>query len=430
MVGQLVFRNYLPARASLAGANGISAAMGWKNGVGMTIGPAEAIAIKQSEPSLDARDVFDARGDRLPLYEPLPGFVFILLLIGSLGVSFTLNLITAIQIALVATSAALLASELAHRNPVLGYLAGFAWALFVPVYRLSIAVDYEIWLSILVMVGVVSLLKYQRTSDRRWLVVAGLTFGFGLWIRSYFILYVLGHAAVVWLLTRRRGKLIPDFLHWAVPVILLAIGLTLVKDPVSSGTPLTRGAFWHTFWMGVGQFDNDVIGGFTDLDVCELAVELGYGPIPCQDTYLNDLPYLYQYEDEYNAVLGQHARVWISQNVPQFALNTLGRLWWLAAPGFMPSTRIESDPTAALLVRIIAVVILALAIVGLVVNWTAAREELLIFLGTYLALAPLTIYYMNSKVPTVVYFCVLVIACYGLLAVWNRARSRVRQQAI
>jgi hypothetical protein len=216
-------------------------------------------------------------------------------------------------------------------------------------------------------------------------------------------------------------------LTWAVPIILLAAGMIMIRDSGSTGTALTRGGFWHSFWMGVGQFENEEIAGFTDWDVCDLASELGYGP-PCDPSYTDPrLPYLYQYRLDYNALLGSHAREWIPDNIPRMTRNAVFRLGWMAIPGLMDSSKLETRPAVRFMVVLISFAIFLLALaatIRAVSHLEGGGEEMIILLGTYLALVPLTPYYIIAKVVMVSYFCVLAMASAGFLGLWDWAKHR------
>ncbi len=391
----------------------------------MTIAPSEGIAIKRVDPSYDVRGVYAPDEERMPLIEPLPGLVLIFFLIGSTGLPLSLNLLMLVNTLLVAVGAVALASELMYRRFALGVVSGLAVAAFVPLYRLSMSIGYDVFEFLLALAAVVSLLKFQRTSDRKWLITNAVFLGLGLWIRSYFILYVGAQAVIVGILLFRRGRMLGPMLTWALPVVLLATAMISVRDSGSTGTALTRGGFWHSFWMGVGQFENDEIAGFTDWDVCDLANKLGYG-VPCDPSYTDpELPYLFQYRVDYNAVLGSRAREWIPDNIPRLARNTTVRLSWLAIPGLMDSSRLEAYPVTRYMVILISFLIFLLVVpatIRALVYFENFGEEEVILLGTYLALVPLTPYYIIAKVVMVSYFCVLVLASAGALALWDRAK--------
>jgi len=275
-----------------------------------------------------------------------------------------------------------------------------------------------------------------------WLLANGLFLGMGLWIRSYFILYVIAHAVIIGILLLRRNRASTSvssgwaglrlMLRWAAPILILAVAMISVRDSGSTGTALTRGGFWHTFWMGVGQFENDEIAGFTDWDVCELANDLGYA-VPCDASYTDPrLPYLFQFRTDYNAVLGSRASEWIPDNVLPLVRNTAVRLSWIAIPGLMGSSRLEAHPVGRYLTVAVSLAIFLLTLVAI---WLLARvrdtsgkppnlglagEEALILVGTYMALIPLSPYYLIAKVVMVSYFCILVLASSGALVIWDR----------
>ncbi len=444
IAGQLFFSTVLPPMASLAGANGLSASLGLSNGHGMTIAPSEGIAIKRVDPSYDVRGVYQPDEDRMPLIEPLPGLVLIYFLIGLTGLPLTLNLLMVVNCLVVAAGAVALASELMFRRFALGVVSGIAVAAFVPLYRLSMTVGYDVYEFLFVLGAVVCLLKFRRTSSHKWLLANGLFLGMGLWIRSYFILYVIAQAIIIGILLFRSGRAptsttkrvagLRTMLVWAAPILLLALAMILVRDSGSTGTALTRGGFWHSFWMGVGQFENDEIDGFTDWDVCELANELGYG-VPCDPSYTDPgLPYLFQYRTDYNAVLGSRAREWIPNNVFRVVRNTAIRLSWITVPGLMGSSKLEAHPagrflTVAVSLAIFLLTLFAVRLKGVVQATPGSRpnvgltgEDTLILVGTYIALIPLSPFYIIAKVVIVSYFCVLVTASSGALALWDRLR--------
>ena len=429
IVAQIGFRSLLPAEASLAGANGLSAALGLANGDGMTIAVSEGMAIKrQIEPDQSITSVYDPSAKRLPLIEPLPGTVLIFYLIGLTGLPFSLNTVTLANMLILAFGAALLGHELSKRSRWLGITAAAAVAGFVPMYRMTIVAGYDMYEFMMLMAAVIALLKYERTRRYRWLILDAVFVGIGLWMRSYFLLYVAAHALIVVLLMRRERPALRSVVlrmaGWAAPVLILAGIMISVRDSGSTGTPLTRGAFWHMFWMGVGQFENDEISGATDWDSCELARRLGH-PVPCDASYEDDSqPYLFQYDPVYNDVLGTHASGFISDHPFRLVANSVGRVVWLAAPGIMPSSRIEARPVVRGVTVILSITLLLLALFGCVRLYRRMPDVLLILGMTYAALLPLTPYYLNAKVVAIPYFCVLVAVSAGLVELGRRLQSR------
>lgn len=423
LAGQASFSLIIQPQASLAGANGLSAALGLANGHGMRPAESEGLAIKfRISPLDDIRQLYDPNHDRIPLIEPLPGLVLIYFLILKLGVPFTLQSVAGVNMLVIALCAVLLAQELMRRRWAFGFLSGLALALFVPLYRMSIVVGYDTYEFAFALASAVALLKFERTSRIHYLVLNALLLGAGLWIRSYFILFVLaqGIVVVIILVRRRRAQLIPA---WVVPVVVLAAGMVGIRDSGATGTALTRGAIWHSFWMGVGQFENDEIEGFTDWHVCWLARDLGH-PVSCDPSYEDDrTPYLFQYGREYNAVLRARATQWVGQNFSRFVANAAVRVCWLAVPGLMDASRLSERPLLRAGVILVSLLILFLALVGWVYWSRSNLAAASIVLGTYLALLPLTVYYIIAKVVTIVYFCILVLAVAGVLVLWDRYRA-------
>ena len=425
VAAQLAFRAILPSQASLAGANGLSAALGLANGHGMTIAVSEGMAIKRTLPTdRDIETVYAPEESRLPLIEPLPGSVLLFYLISLTGLPFTLDLITLLNMFILASGAALLGRELMFRDVRIGILTGLALGFFAPMFRMTVVAGYDMYEFLFLVAAVLALLAFQRTG-KPWLIAANAVLvGLGLWMRSYFFLYAAGHGLLVGWILYRRGNLMRHAALWVVPVVVLALAMISVRDSGSTGTLLTRGAFWHMFWMGVGQFENDEMTGFTDWDSCELAKRLGH-PTPCDSSYEDDAQsYLFQYEIGYNERLREHASGWIPSNLGRLTANTFGRIVWMAVPALTDSSRLASRPVLKALLLILSSVLLILAIGGVIHVGRRFPEVTAILLVTYACLLPLTPYYLNAKVIAIPYFCVLAMASGGLSAVIDRVAAR------
>ncbi len=399
VLGQAAALHFVQPGISIAAANGVSAALGWRHGDGMTVTGPEAQSIRGATPGANLLTLYADDADRTPAQEPLPALVFLYAGFAAAFGSLSRSMLVWPQILVHALAAALLGWELMKRSPLAGILAATAWAVWAPAIRMSLLVGYDTYTGSLTLFVIVACLAGLRRRSWTLMLLAGILAGAGLWLRSYFILVpaavgvLLLLAPVTW---RQRAAFI-------VPVVLLFFLLRDFRSSPGFQSQATRGGFWHTFWAGVGQFDNDV--GVQNLDgsVRELAERLE----PGRSFAFHD----YQYDAQYNEALRGLGREWIKSNPHLLLRNGIYRLGWLAVPGAMPM----KSQALRLVYALATAVVTVLAVIGFLDLWRRDRWTGILLSAAWLSLTPLAAYYLIAKVPAVVYFAPLSLAAFGVV---------------
>ena len=141
-----------------------------------------------------------------------------------------------------------------------GLLSSAFYAVFVPEIEMAIRPYRDVWVTFLFVVSIWYLTSVtgKETSLRKQLVASA---GIGVfaaavcWMRSTVLVYPLAIIAVLWVILPRR-----DALRLAA-VLVVTFGVVyapfFLRSEEDFGKPMvTRGAFWHSFWGGIGQFPN------------------------------------------------------------------------------------------------------------------------------------------------------------------------------
>jgi 4-amino-4-deoxy-L-arabinose transferase-like glycosyltransferase len=141
-------------------------------------------------------------------------------------------------------------------NERTGLGAAALYAVFIPGIEMAVRPHRDIWVSFLFISSVYLLVRngWSRPMLRD-LFLIGVTAGAVAWMRSTAVLFVFAVAAALLLVhgrnepMRRIAVLLAGFLLLLVPLLVRNY---LVFDKFMA----TRGAFWHSFWAGVGQTPN------------------------------------------------------------------------------------------------------------------------------------------------------------------------------
>jgi hypothetical protein len=389
---------------SIAAANGISAVLGWQHGHGMTVTGEEARAAKNSDPGDDLLTVYSTEASRTPAHEPMPALILLYAGLAATFGTLSKNMLVWPQLAVHALAAAVLGWELMKRSPLAGILAAAAWAIWLPALRMSLSVGYDTYTGSLTLFLIIACLAGLRRRSWLLMLLAGVLGGVGLWLRSYFILVpaVVGLSLLLAPVTWRQR------IAFVVPVIALFLLLHEYRSDPGLQSQTTRGGFWHTFWAGVGQFDNEMGVQNEDSSVRELAERLA----PGQSFAFHD----YQYDAQYNATLAEPGWEWIRTNPHLLLRNGIFRLGWLVVPGAMP---IKSEAVRMVLAPVTALVTV-FAVIGFIHLWRSDKWTGILLSAAWISLTPLATYYLIAKVPTVVYFAPLSLAAFGVVHLVER----------
>lgn len=383
---------------------GVSAALGLLHGRGLTTADVEAEGVKDVAHDRDLLALWAPEAQREPAHEPMPGVIFAFAATAKLLGRLCLEDIVWIQIVVHALLAAGLYLELRPRHPRAALLVAFGWALFVPQFRVTLSPGHDALTSDVSLAAVLALLHFERTRSPTSIAIAGALCGAGLWLRSYFFLLPALYAVGLLVFVRPRLRVLVTFL---VPVVLLAFGLQAARRATAGGDhTFVRGALWHNFWTGVGQFDNPFGVEGNDNSVREFATRIAPGS---NFEFPN-----YQYSAEYDQVLSRAGRELIREHPGLLARNALYRVAWLVVPASMPSGSFAASPAVRAVLLLLGIPVVLLAVPGLLAMVRESPLRALVLLGPWLALFPLALYFFNAKIPTQVYFGPLALAALGL----------------
>jgi hypothetical protein len=177
---------------------------------------------------------------------------------------------------------------------------------------------------------------------------------------------------------------------------------------------MIRGGVWHTFWAGVGQFENELGLVAEDWSVRDFAARLAPGEsfrVPN-----------YQYLPAYDRALGEAGRDYVAREWPSLIRNTLYRMGWLLFPSFTPSKQFAEGAMRWLLV-LAGVPVSLLALAGFAALWRRDRFAAWVTAAPVVSLLPLAPYYFIAKVPTGAFMAQLALAGWAL-DLWLRPKSR------
>jgi hypothetical protein len=152
----------------------------------------------------------------------------------------------------------LVPSQLFSRQ--VGYCSAAFYAVFIPQIEMAIRPYRDAWVSFLFIVSLLylfSIKKNETPFSRKILltICMGVFIAVVCWMRSTVLLYTIALVAGMYFLIPKR--------QWVQlsMVLILAFGAVyapfILRSQKDFDKPMaTRGAFWHSFWGGIGQFPN------------------------------------------------------------------------------------------------------------------------------------------------------------------------------
>jgi len=406
----LVHEHLLQPAPGIADGYAASAAIGLAKGRGLSVRSDEAEATRRADRDFDLLDLFEPDAPRVIPQEPLPGTPLLFFAVAKLSGGLRLRSIVHLQIVLHAVCAVLLFAALRRSHFLAAVLTSLGWAVFLPQFRSTLSPGYDSLPSLVYVTTLAALLHHHRSGRRSSLLLAGLFCGMGLWIRSYLFVFPVVCVCVLAVFKRTR---IAGLCLFLLPVLVMAAGLYAVRRP-STGVShqLIRGAVWHSFWAGIGQFPNDRGLIAEDSSIRELAESLA----PDQDFRMPN----FQYTTAYDDTLREAARDYAAEHWPSLLRNTFYRVGWLLFPSFTPSKTLAASNAVRLVLVLLGVPVSLLAIAGFAVAYCQDRTSALLLAAAWISLLPLAPYYFIAKVPTSAFFTQLAFAAIALETLADR----------
>lgn len=241
-----------------------STALGLASGHGLTY-QGDEVATIQTEPSNVQGDYREslASDSRKPMTEFLPGTALLIAVLWKVTGIYNFAPLVIFQVLIDSLLIAWFFSAFSRHQPVVAVAAALLMTINLAAIKRTLMVGYDFWpqFSVLVLVSGV-IWSLSRSRPRAWqLGLIGLAAGIGLWFRSITVFLPYFVAAAVFEIAHiRRGvratKAVALAAALVLPVILLTMGLSAYRFEATGSLRPTRSTFWHTFFAGVGQFDN------------------------------------------------------------------------------------------------------------------------------------------------------------------------------
>jgi hypothetical protein len=315
-------------------------------------------------------------------------------------------------------------------GPKVGLVAAALYACFLPGIELVVRPHRDVWVTFAYILSVAVMLKISRTENKRseiFLAIGlGLLIGCTAWMRSTIVAYGIA-CALSFFILRSPGRAFKLCAILLTTFVLIMAPLVKRNYDAFGQIMITRGAFWHSFWAGVGQFDNPL--GMIENDHFVSA-------------YFQRLDSTAVYgTPRYEQVLRQEAMRFIAEHPFWYAGTIVGRAGVILAPKigrelFFQSTSIRSD-TGILNQKVSILPLLAvdgLMAAGLLMGlWLSRREKktlLIVALPLLYTLATLSPFYVVGRNIMNVYFVTILFASVSAIWLWERRSPGIFQSRI
>jgi len=298
-----------------------------------------------------------------------------------------------------------------------GLIAAFAYACFIPGIELVVRPHRDIWVTFLFIFTVHQMVLYAdgRRSVWRYLSI-GVATGIVAWMRSTVLLFALLMPLLL-IVTRPNREARASSLVLVASFLLAFAPLIVRNYVVFDKFMATRGAFWHSFWGGVGQMPN--IYGLHEDDQEIVQFAQSFDSTARLDT------------DHYEQVLKREAFSYLQSHPFLYAESVVKRGAVFVFPKigrelfFQPRRQEQVTGFLNLSIGKMALIVVDGILTGLFLAgiWITRRRwrELLTlcypYLYTLLTLAPF--YFVGRNIMNV-YFVVLIVGAVALVHFWDR----------
>jgi hypothetical protein len=302
-----------------------------------------------------------------------------------------------------------------------GLLAALSYACFIPGIELVVRPHRDIWVTFLFITTVSQLTSLNNGKNTGWKMLSiGIATGVVAWMRSTVLLFAILLIPVLFI-TRRREEALRFSLLLFTGFVLSFSPLIVRNYVVFDKFMATRGAFWHSFWAGVGQTPNPYNVSDDDDAIVRFAQSL-------DSTARLDT-------DHYEVVLKQEATklvrehpLWYAGSVAKrsvvFVFPKIGRELF-----FQP--QLPQHVTGTMNISFGKIFLLAIdGLLGglfLAGIWIARKrwKDLLFICYPYLyTLTSLAPFYLAGRNIMNVYFVVLLLASVAVVHFWHRLHPR------
>jgi 4-amino-4-deoxy-L-arabinose transferase-like glycosyltransferase len=298
-----------------------------------------------------------------------------------------------------------------------GLLAALLYACFIPGIELVVRPHRDIWVTFLFITSVYQLVSLTENRNALWrMLFIGVATGIVAWMRSTVLLYVILMIPILFM-TRERNPALRFSLVLFAGFVLTFSPLIVRNYVVFDKFMATRGAFWHSFWAGIGQTPNPYHVRDDDETVVRFAQSIDSTAQLDTDHYEQVL------KQEAVRLLRDHP-LWyvgsVAKRAVVFVFPKIGRELFFQPqlPQHITGTMNVSFGKAFLLA--VDGVLTGLFFAGIWITRKRWKDLLVVcypYLYTLVSLAP---FYLAGRNIMNVYFVVLLLASVALIHLWNR----------
>jgi len=305
-----------------------------------------------------------------------------------------------------------------------GLLAALFYACFIPGVELAVRAHRDIWVTFLFIFSVYQFVSLAKDGNNMWrLLSIGISTGLVAWMRSTVLLFIILAIPLLFLTVSRKEAL--------RSAAILLVGFVLTFSPlivrnyvVFNKFMATRGAFWHSFWGGVGQMPNRFNLREDDEAIVRFAQSI-------DSTARLDT-------EHYEQVLKREALTYVSQHPFAYAGSVVKRAVVFVFPKigrelfFQPQLPQHVTGTMNLsvgkaLLMIVDGIFSALFLAGIWMTRKRWRELAFVCYPYVYTLATLAPFYVVGRNIMNAYFVVLILASATLIHIWERFQPRTQQ---
>jgi len=298
-----------------------------------------------------------------------------------------------------------------------GLLAAFVYACFIPGIELAVRPHRDIWVTFLYIFTVHQLVQSAENRKTFWrMLTIGVATGAVAWMRSTVLLFVI-LLPLLLLVTHPRRKAVVSSAVLVASFVLALSPLVIRNYVVFDKFMATRGAFWHSFWGGVGQMPNPYNLQEDDQEIVRFAQSI-------DSTARLDT-------DHYEQVLKRQALTYVNQHPMLYAESVMKRGFVFVFPKigrelfFQPRRPEQVTGMLNLSVGKVTLILIDGLFAGFFLTgiWITRKRwrELLILCYPYMyTLVTLAPFYLVGRNIMNVYFVVIILASVTFVHIVNR----------
>lgn len=302
-----------------------------------------------------------------------------------------------------------------------GIVAALLYALFLPAVELAVRPHRDIWVTFLYITATYLLVRNREVRTPLWqFAVLGAAAALVAWMRSTVVPFTLV-LGVLFFTFKPPKEAVRCAAAMMISFLVLFSPLVIRNYVVFDKFMVTRGAFWHSFWAGVGQMPNPYGLHEDDEEIARFASKLDSSA---------------KFETErYEQVLKEEAMEFLSSNPLWYAGSVLKRAGVIVFPKVGRALFFQETPTqhvSGTHNRLLSqwVLLGADVFLGGLFLWGLWRErnhwkKLLVTVTPYLyTLVTLAPFYVAGRNIANSYYVILLFSAYSLVLIWDKLKPR------